>query len=68
LFFITSCASLDNENKSFVIIEYKIDQSFSVIDQGYAYLGLLLNNKAEFILEYNERKSLSLKRGDVDWS
>ena len=39
--------AFDNENKSFVIIEFKIDQSFSVIDQGYAYLGLLLNNKAE---------------------
>jgi predicted transport protein len=60
--------AFDNENKSFIIIEYKIDQSFSVIDQGYAYLGLLVNNKADFILEYNERKSLSLKRGDVDWS
>ena len=36
-----------NENSSFVIIEYKIDQSFSFIDQGYAYLELLLNNKAE---------------------
>ena len=37
----------DNENSSFVIIEYKIDQSFSFIDPGYAYLELLLNNKAE---------------------
>jgi hypothetical protein len=60
--------AFDNENKSFVIIEYKIDQSFSVIDQGYAYLGLLLNNKAEFILEYNEYKNQTLKRDDVDWS
>ena len=49
--------AFDNENKSFVIIEYKIDQSFSVIGQGNAYLGLLLNNKSEFILEYNESKS-----------
>src|SRR4030066_220813 len=60
--------AFDDENKSFVIIEYKIDQSFSVIDQGYAYLGLLLNNKAEFILEYNEQTGRSLKRDDVDWS
>jgi predicted transport protein len=60
--------AFDTENKSFVIIEFKIDQSFSVIDQGYAYLALLLNNKAEFILEYNECKSQSLKRDDVDWS
>ena len=60
--------AFDNENNSFIIIEYKIDQSFSVVDQGYAYLGLLLNNKAEFILEYNERNSQSLKRDNVDWS
>jgi predicted transport protein len=60
--------AFDGENKSFVIIEFKIDQSFSVIDQGYAYLGLLLNNKADFILEYNENKNQSLKRDDVDWS
>jgi predicted transport protein len=60
--------AFDNENKSFVIMEYKITQSFSVIDQGYAYLGLLLNNKADFILEYNEQKGKSLKRDDVDWS
>jgi len=60
--------AFDSENKSFVIIEYKIDQSFSVVDQGYAYLALLLNNKAEFILEYNECHSQSLKRDDVDWS
>mgnify|MGYP001560393601 CR=1 FL=1 len=43
----------DNENSCFVIIEYKRDQNFSVIDQGYAYLSLMLNNKADFILEYN---------------
>ena len=30
--------AFDNESKSFVIIEYKKDKNFSVIDQGYAYL------------------------------
>jgi predicted transport protein len=60
--------AFDNENKSFIIIEYKIDQSFSVVDQGYSYLALLLNNKAEFILQYNECQSRSLKRDEVDWS
>jgi len=39
-----------------------------VIDQGYAYLALLLNNKADFILEYNECKNKSLKRDNIDWS
>mgnify|MGYP005848564781 FL=1 len=56
------------ENNSFVIIEYKRDRSFSVIDQGYAYLALLLNNQADFILEYNEKNKIHLKRSDIDWS
>ena len=28
----------------------------------------MLNNKADFILEYNENKDFSLKKNDVDWS
>ncbi len=58
----------DEESKSFVIIEYKNNKNFSVIDQGYAYLSLMLNNKADFILEYNESLGTSLMRNDVDWS
>ena len=53
---------------SFIIIEIKRDKNFSVIDQGYAYLSLMLNNKADFILEYNESKNTQLKRQDIDWS
>ncbi|CEN81217.1 DUF5655 domain-containing protein [Paraclostridium sordellii] len=60
--------AFDENNKSFVIIEYKKTSNFSVIDQGYAYLSLMLNNKAEFILEYNESCDKSLKREGVDWS
>ncbi len=41
--------AFDKETKSFVIVEYKKSSTFSVIDQGYAYLALLLNNKADFI-------------------
>ncbi len=58
----------DRVNKSFVIIEYKRDKNFSVIDQGYAYLSLLLNNKADFILEYNENKTETIRRNDIEWS
>ena len=54
--------AFDKETQSFVIIEYKRDKSFSVIDQGYAYLALMLNNKADFILEYNERKKRKSKK------
>lgn len=58
----------DTESNAFVIIEYKKDKNFSVIDQGYTYLSLMLNNKAEFILEYNENMDSNLKRDDIDWS
>ena len=58
----------DTETGSFVIIEYKRDRSFSVIDQGFAYLSLMLNNKADFILEYSERIGKDLRRDDIDWS
>jgi len=54
--------AFDEENKSFVIIEYKRDRSFSVIDQGFSYLSSMLHNKAEFILEYNEKTKKSLGR------
>ena len=60
--------AFDHDTSAFVIIEYKRDKNFSVIDQGYAYLSLMLNNKADFILEYNECKQSVLKRNDVDWS
>lgn len=60
--------AFDEENNSFVIIEYKKSSNFSVIDQGYAYLALLLNNKADFILEFNESKEKFLRKDDVDWS
>ena len=60
--------AFDKEAKAFVIIEYKRDRSLSVIDQGYAYLSLMLNNKADFILEYNEHGKAHLGRSDIDWS
>jgi predicted transport protein len=58
----------NKETNSFVIIEYKKERNFSVIDQGYTYLSLLLNHKAEFVLEYNENTNQQIKRDDVDWS
>lgn len=58
----------DPQTNSFVIIEYKRGKNYSVIDQGYSYLALLLNNKADFILEYLERTDKALKKNDVDWS
>lgn len=61
--------AFDQESKAFVIIEYKRDRSSSVVDQGFTYLSLMLQNKADFILEYNEENPTNqLNRKEVDWS
>jgi RecB family endonuclease NucS len=43
--------AFDETSKAFIIIEYKRDKNISVIDQGFTYLGLMLENKADFIVE-----------------
>lgn len=58
----------DIHSKAFVIIEYKRSKNISVVDQGFTYLSLMLENKADFIVEYNETQKHSLKRSDIDWS
>jgi predicted transport protein len=58
----------DEQAKAFIIIEYKRDKNVSVIDQGFTYLSLMLENKADFIVEYNEQLKRNLQRTDVDWS
>ena len=58
----------DNETNSFVVIEYKKGSSYSVIDQGYSYMSVMLNNKSDFILEYIEKTGKSLKKSEVDFS
>ena len=60
--------AFDEETKAFVVIEYKKGENFSVIDQGYTYLSLVLNNKAECVLAYQETFGKHLKKADVDWS
>jgi predicted transport protein len=57
----------DKECNAFVILEYKKTKSYSVMDQGYTYLSIMLNNKADFILEYNENMGVALQKKDVDW-
>ncbi len=58
----------DAQTCAFIIIEYKRDKNISVVDQGFTYLSLMLENKADFIVEYNESLKRNLKREDVDWS
>src|SRR5258708_2201197 len=57
--FYLDTLAFDKSKNSFVIIEYKKDKSFSVIDQGFAYLSAMLNNQAAFVLELNERLNKS---------
>ena len=58
----------DKQSNAFIIIEYKRSKNISVVDQGFTYLSLMLENKADFIVEYNETLKQNLKRTDVDWS
>ncbi len=58
----------DPDSRSFVIVEYKRDKNQSIIDQGMAYVSLLLENKAEFILAYNEKFQKPIRKEDIDWT
>ncbi|GGF72874.1 DUF5655 domain-containing protein [Wenyingzhuangia marina] len=60
--------AFDKESNAFIIIEYKRSKNSSVVDQGFTYLSLMLENKADFIVEYNETLKSNLKRNEVDWS
>jgi len=58
----------DEESNSFVIVEYKKDKSYSIVDQGYSYLSTMLNNKSDFILELMENSEIPIKKSQIDWS
>lgn len=60
--------AFDKESNSFRIIEYKNVKNHSLVDQGYTYLKLLLERKADFVLKYNEKTFSNLKISDIDWS
>jgi predicted transport protein len=65
-FYIDTLA-LDETDNSLVLIEYKRERNFSVIDQGFAYLSAMLNHKADFVLELNERLHKSFTKDDISW-
>jgi len=58
----------DPESNAFIIIEYKRGSNASLVDQGYSYLKILLERKADFVLRYNERRDATKRVGDFDWS
>ena len=60
--------AFDNETNSFVIIEYKRWNSYSVVDQWMSYLALILNNKADFTQELWRKRKEFIDVKDIDWS
>lgn len=60
--------AFNEETQSFAIIEFKRDRSFSVVDQGFAYLSLMLNNKDSFVLEYARNTNKNINEINIDWS
>lgn len=63
--FRVDTVAFDEENRSLVIVEYKKGEDYSVIDQGFTYLNLLLTYKAAFQILLLDRLG---KKMNVDWS
>ena len=59
--------AFDNENNSFVIIEYKKTKNESLVDQGLSYLSTLILRRADFALLYNQKKNVNKGLDDFDW-
>ena len=63
--FSIDTVGFDEKTSSPVIIEFKENQSFSVIDQGFTYLNYILTHKGDLQLKINEKFGKNIK---VDWS
>lgn len=59
--------AFDSEKKSFVIIEYKKNKNYSLIDQGVSYYQLLHERKENFVLLYNKKLNKTADITDIDW-
>ena len=60
--------AFDEESNSFRIIAYKNIKNHSLVDQGYTYLKLMLERKADFVLKYSLKTGKTLDINDIDWS
>ncbi len=65
-FWLDSLA-FDPAINSFVIIEYKKVENFSLMDQGQTYLNLVLDHKADVLLEYITKTGKTIDKKSVDW-
>ena len=66
--YIFDALAYNKESNSFIIIEYKKVRCDHLVDQGFAYLGTMLQRKAEFVLKYNNLNNVNKKINDFDWS
>ena len=66
--YIFDALAYNQETNSFVIIEYKKVRCEHLVDQGFAYLGTMLNRKAEFVLKFNNKNNTNMSINNFDWS
>lgn len=59
--------AFDKNRNSFVIIEYKNKKDEDVLAQGISYYQLLQNNRAEFVLLYNDIKNVKFVTNHINW-
>ena len=59
--------AFDSEKNSFVIIEYKNIQNYSLIDQGVSYYQLLHERRENFVLLYNKKMDKRADVSNINW-
>ena len=65
--FIIDTLAFDTKEKCFNIIEYKNVKNLSLIDQGFTYLRILQERKAEFVLILEEKLNKRISINDIAW-
>ena len=58
----------DEQTKSFVIIEYKLDKNSSLIDQGISYLNSMMEYQADFVMAYSRKKGELFDSSYFNWN
>ncbi len=65
--YIIDTLAFDTKEKCFNIIEYKNVRNHSLIDQGFTYLRLLQERKADFVLQLQEKIHKQVSMDEIAW-
>ena len=65
--YIIDTLAYDTKEKCFNIIEYKNVKNHSLIDQGFTYLRLLQERKADFVLQLQEKIHKQISIDELAW-